>query len=70
MAIDLCWDIIARFTSSDLPKEFYDDFTKMAEDEARVTPSNLLTKALLALVRQTEELGIALRSFASSCRTV
>lgn len=36
MAIDLSWDIIARFTSFNMPKAFYDDFVKVAEDEARV----------------------------------
>jgi len=35
VAIDLTWDIISRFTSNDLPDEFYDDFVKVAEDEAR-----------------------------------
>ncbi len=36
MAIDLSWDIIARFTSFNMPNAFYDDFVKVAEDEARV----------------------------------
>lgn len=35
VAIDLSWDIIARFTSAKLPKEFYDDFVKVAQDESR-----------------------------------
>jgi len=35
VAIDLTWDIISRFTASNLPSEFYDDFVKVAEDEAR-----------------------------------
>lgn len=33
-AIDLGWDIIARFTSPDLPKAFYDDWVQVALDEA------------------------------------
>jgi len=35
VAIDLTFDIIARFTYAGLPREFYDDFTRIAEDEAR-----------------------------------
>jgi len=34
-AIDLAWDIIARFTSENLPKEYYNDWVQVAEDEAR-----------------------------------
>jgi len=34
-AIDLAWDIIARFTDYDLPREFYDDWISVAVDEAR-----------------------------------
>lgn len=34
-AIDLGWDIIARFASPDLPGAFYDDWVQVAEDEAR-----------------------------------
>lgn len=33
-AIDLAWDIVARF-GSDMPKEFTDDWVKVANDEAR-----------------------------------
>ena len=36
VAIDLSWDIIARFQSDDLPREFYDDFVRIAQDEAKV----------------------------------
>ena len=36
VAIDLSWDIIARFPEEGLPKEFYDDFVKVAQDEAKV----------------------------------
>ncbi len=41
-AIDLSWDIIARFANTEfsdktkLPKEFIDDFVKVATDEAKV----------------------------------
>jgi uncharacterized ferritin-like protein (DUF455 family) len=34
-AIDLGWDIVARFTGHDLPKRFYDDWVRVALDEAR-----------------------------------
>jgi uncharacterized ferritin-like protein (DUF455 family) len=34
-AIDLAWDIIARFSTEKLPKEFYDDWVQVAQDEAR-----------------------------------
>ena len=37
-ATDLAWDVIARFGSDDsyeLPREFYDDFVTVAEDECR-----------------------------------
>mgnify|MGYP005996192211 CR=1 FL=1 len=37
VAIDLSWDIIARYSAHDLPKEFYDDFVKVAQDEAKVS---------------------------------
>jgi uncharacterized ferritin-like protein (DUF455 family) len=33
-AIDLAWDIIARFGGGDLPRAFYDDWIKVASDEA------------------------------------
>ena len=33
-AIDLAWDIIARFRNSDLPLAFYDDWVNIANDEA------------------------------------
>ncbi|MGE4280969.1 MAG: ferritin-like domain-containing protein [Magnetospirillum sp.] len=33
-AIDLAWDIIARFTAEDMPKGFYDDWIQVAVDEA------------------------------------
>jgi len=34
-AIDLAWDIIARFTAENPPRGFYDDWVKVADDEAR-----------------------------------
>jgi uncharacterized ferritin-like protein (DUF455 family) len=35
VAIDLSWDIVARFTAFNMPKQFYDDWVEVAEDEAR-----------------------------------
>ena len=35
IAIDLAWDIIARFGNSDLPLAFYDDWVNIANDEAK-----------------------------------
>lgn len=39
VAVDLAWDAIARFGSNgtgyQLPREFFDDFVAVAEDEAR-----------------------------------
>lgn len=34
-AIDLAWDIIARFSDLDLPRDFYDDWLRVAEEEAK-----------------------------------
>ncbi len=34
-AIDLAWDLIARFTDDDPPRAFYDDWVGVADDEAR-----------------------------------
>lgn len=34
-AIDLAWDIVARFTADDLPRAFYDDWVNVAVEEAR-----------------------------------
>ncbi len=34
-AIDLAWDIIARFTGQDLPRAFYDDWVRVADEEAK-----------------------------------
>lgn len=33
-AIDLAWDIIARFADQDMPKAFFDDWVQVAKDEA------------------------------------
>eukprot|EP00250_Pteridium_aquilinum_P006765 c16609_g1_i1 orf=511-1410(-) len=47
-AIDLSWDIIARFgKAAAMPKEFFDDFVKVAEDEAR--HFRMLASRLVAL---------------------
>jgi len=36
VAIDLSWDIIARFgPGNNMPKDFYDDWVKVAQDESR-----------------------------------
>ena len=34
-AIDLAWDIVARFHGENMPSAFYDDWITVAEDEAR-----------------------------------
>jgi len=34
-AIDLAWDIVARFTDQGLPRSFYDDWVTVAGEEAR-----------------------------------
>ena len=34
-AIDLAWDIVARFTGEDLPRAFYDDWVGVAAEEAK-----------------------------------
>jgi uncharacterized ferritin-like protein (DUF455 family) len=34
-AIDLAWDIVARFAHTDLPRVFYDDWVAVADDEAK-----------------------------------
>jgi uncharacterized ferritin-like protein (DUF455 family) len=47
-AIDLAWDIIARFSTHDLPREFYDDWVKVAADE---------TEHFLLLVGLLRDLG-------------
>ena len=46
-AIDLAWDIIARFTAEDLPRAFYDDWVGVAAEEA--SHFNLLADRLKAL---------------------
>ena len=47
-AIDLAWDIIARFTAHDLPRDFYDDWVRVAADE---------TEHFLLLVGLLKDLG-------------
>ena len=46
-AIDLAWDIIARFTGEGLPRGFHDDWLAVADDEAR--HHGLLTERLADL---------------------
>jgi uncharacterized ferritin-like protein (DUF455 family) len=46
-AIDLAWDLIARFASRDLPRDFFDDWIAVADQEA--THHALLVSRLAAL---------------------
>ena len=46
-AIDLAWDLIARFVDAALPQAFYDDWCRVADDEAR--HFDLLARRLHAL---------------------
>jgi uncharacterized ferritin-like protein (DUF455 family) len=46
-AVDLHWDIIARFASSGMPMGFFDDWVKAADDEAK--HFNLLCDCLQAM---------------------
>lgn len=46
-AIDLSWDVLCRFSDLKLPKEFYEDWLKVAEDESR--HFELLSKRLVEL---------------------
>lgn len=46
-AVDLHWDIIARFTDRPMPLGFYDDWVQAADDEAK--HFNLLSDCLEAL---------------------
>ncbi|WP_373088499.1 ferritin-like domain-containing protein [Sneathiella sp.] len=34
-AIDLAWDMVARFTGEALPRDFYDDWVKVGDEEAK-----------------------------------
>lgn len=34
-AIDLAWDIIARFTNEGFPRDFYDDWVKVGDEEGK-----------------------------------
>ena len=46
-AVDLAWDLIARFVDAALPTAFYDDWCRVADDEAR--HFDLLARRLHAL---------------------
>lgn len=46
-AIDLAWDLIARFAALDLPRDFYDDWVAVADQEA--THHALVSDRLAAL---------------------
>src|SRR5690349_7596371 len=46
-AIDLAWDLIARFAAPDLPRAFFDDWVAVAEQEA--THHALVSARLVAL---------------------
>ncbi len=46
-AIDLAWDIIARFTGEDLPTGFYDGWVQVGDEEAK--HFHLLSERLLEL---------------------
>jgi len=46
-AVDLAWDLVARFTSAALPRAFYDDWVTVAAEEAR--HFSLLTARLAAV---------------------
>ncbi len=46
-AIDLAWDMVARFTDHELPREFYDDWVRVGEEEA--THFTLLSQRLADL---------------------
>jgi uncharacterized ferritin-like protein (DUF455 family) len=49
-AVDLAWDIIARFASDDLPRGFYDDWVAVAQEEAEHYD---------ALAKRLQRLGVA-----------
>ena len=42
-AVDLAADIIARFAGPDLPRAFYDDWLKVADEEGKVAAKNILS---------------------------
>jgi len=46
-AIDLAWDIVARFAGADLPRAFFDDWVRVADEEAK--HFTLLSGCLAAL---------------------
>ena len=49
-AIDLAWDILARFAGEDLPRGFFDDWVSVADEEA---------KHFRALAKRLADLGAA-----------
>jgi len=53
-AIDLAWDIIARFTDEGFPREFYDDWVKVADEEG---------KHFALLAKRIGDLGFAYGDF-------
>lgn len=53
-AIDLAWDIVARFAADDMPAAFHDDWVAVANDEAR---------HFTLLTRRLAELGYAYGDF-------
>jgi uncharacterized ferritin-like protein (DUF455 family) len=53
-AVDLAWDIIARFDGPELPKAFFEDWVKVASEEA--LHFDLISKRLLALGAQYGDL--------------
>jgi uncharacterized ferritin-like protein (DUF455 family) len=46
-AIDLAWDLVARFAGNDLPRRFFDDWVAVADEEA--THHGLLAARLAEL---------------------
>ena len=57
-AIDLSWDIIGRFSpvaigNKKLPTEFYDDFLKVADDEAKVSETFIVIREVTQRDRRT-----------------
>jgi len=46
-AIDLAWDIVARFANAEPPREFFDDWVRVADEEAK--HFTLLSKRLADL---------------------
>lgn len=53
-AIDLAWDMVARFTAENLPRAFYDDWVQVGDEEA---------KHFTLLAERIAELGYAYGDF-------